>query len=177
MHPAAPHHARIACAMPDLRARLGWCEAFEAAVVANEAELAGLVGEEIGKSRWDCATQEFMPLVASLRWHADHVPGLLASRRIAGGPWWLMGQRHEGVRVPAGRVLVIATWNYPLQLMGIQLVQAVMAGNRVTVKPSERSPRSQAMLVDLAAKCAAAAGLTAPPVFFYGAVPIPGIPT
>ena len=159
MHPAAPHEARIACAMPDLRARLAWCEAFEAAVVANEAELARLVGEEIGKSRWDCATQEFMPLVASLRWHAEHVPGLLAPRRIAGGPWWLMGQRHEGVRVPAGRVLVIATWNYPLQLLGIQLVQAVMAGNRVTVKPSERSPRSQAMLVDLAAKCATAAGL------------------
>jgi len=159
MPAAVPHEPRIARAMPELRARLDWCQAFEAAIVAHEAELVRLVGEEIGKSAWDCATQEVMPLVASLRWHAEHVPALLAPRRIGGAPWWMMGQRHEGVRVPAGSVLVIATWNYPLQLLGIQLVQAVMAGNRVTVKPSERSPRSQAKLVDLAARCALAAGL------------------
>ncbi|MFM7799307.1 MAG: aldehyde dehydrogenase family protein, partial [Planctomycetota bacterium] len=56
-------------------------------------------------------------------------------------------------------VLVIATWNYPLQLVGIQLTQAVVAGNRVVVKPSERSPRSQRMLLDLARAAASAAGL------------------
>jgi aldehyde dehydrogenase (NAD+) len=159
MQPTLTHPPRAERGMPGLRARLAWCEAFEAALVAHEAELASLVGEEIGKSAWECATQEFMPLVASLRWHADHAPGLLAPRRIGGAPWWMMGQRHVGVRVPAGRVLIIATWNYPVQLLGIQLAQAVIGGNRVTVKPSERSPRTQALLVRLAAECAARAGL------------------
>jgi aldehyde dehydrogenase (NAD+) len=45
---------------------------------------------------------------------------------------------------------VIATWNYPVQLLGIQIVQALAAGNRVVVKPSERSPRTQELLLSLA---------------------------
>ena len=58
--------------------------------------------------------------------------------------------------MPLGRVLVIATWNYPVQLLGIQLVQAVLAGNRVVVKPSERAPKTQARLIALAVEAAEA---------------------
>ena len=57
-------------------------------------------------------------------------------------------------RASLGRVLIIATWNYPIGLLGVQLVQAIAAGNHVTVKPSERSPESQRRLAGLAAACA-----------------------
>ena len=52
--------------------------------------------------------------------------------------------------MPLGHVAIIATWNYPYQLLGIQLLQAIAAGNRVTVKPSERAPRCQQALLELA---------------------------
>ena len=147
--------------IPTLSERAAWAMEFERAVVAHERELVDAVRTDIGKPAWETVTQDVMPLVASLRWHRANAARVLGPRRIGGAPWWMLGQRHWTYRLPVGRVLVIATWNYPLQLLGIQLVQAVMAGNRVVVKPSERAPRSQRLLVELARGALAAAGLPA----------------
>ena len=45
---------------------------------------------------------------------------------------------------PLGVVLVIAPWNYPLQLLLNPLVGALAAGNAVVVKPSELAPATSA---------------------------------
>jgi aldehyde dehydrogenase (NAD+) len=43
-------------------------------------------------------------------------------------------------RDPLGVVLIIAPWNYPLQLLLIPLVGAIAGGNCAVVKPSEHAP-------------------------------------
>ncbi|KQV09916.1 aldehyde dehydrogenase [Kitasatospora sp. Root107] len=53
------------------------------------------------------------------------------------------------VREPLGVVLVIAPWNYPLQLALAPLVGALAAGNTVLVKPSELAPATSAALARL----------------------------
>ena len=120
-------------------------------VAADLDTLATLAREEISKPEWELMAAEVMPLVAACRWHHRRAGRVLADRRLRDRPWWLLGQRSRVVRVPFGRVGIIATWNYPVQLLGVQLVQAVVAGNRVVVKPSERVPRTQARLLELAA--------------------------
>jgi aldehyde dehydrogenase (NAD+) len=159
MKPTTANVDAPAPALAPVSSRIAWCEGFERLLVERERDLVAAVRADIGKAEWETVTQEFLPLVASIRWHRANAERLLAPARVGGGPWWLLGQRHWRLRVPVGRVLVIATWNYPLQLVGIQLTQAVVAGNRVVVKPSERSPRSQRMLLDLARAAASAAGL------------------
>ncbi len=47
---------------------------------------------------------------------------------------------------PYGRVLIISPWNYPFQLAMSPLIAAVAAGNRVTVKPSELTPYTSAII-------------------------------
>lgn len=47
---------------------------------------------------------------------------------------------------PKGVVLIIAPWNYPLQLAVIPLASALAAGNRVILKPSELTPRTSALM-------------------------------
>ena len=133
-----------------LAARLAWCRRFGRLVAADTDHLAALAEAEIAKPAWETLVSDVMPLVAACRWHARHARGLLATRRIPGRPFWLMGHRTRLQRAPLGRVGIIATWNYPLQLLGVQLVQAVVAGNRVVVKPSERTPRTQGRLLELA---------------------------
>ena len=133
-----------------LAERSAWAGRFGRLVAADQEGLARLVGEEIGKPAWETLVAEVMPLVASARWHARRGGRLLSDRRLPGRPWWMFGQSARVRRVPLGRVGIIATWNYPIQLLGIQILQAVMAGNRVVVKPSERSPRSQRRLLELA---------------------------
>lgn len=54
--------------------------------------------------------------------------------------------RGEVRYVPLGVVGVVAPWNYPFQLAIIPLVNAIAAGNRVMLKPSEFTPKVSALL-------------------------------
>jgi aldehyde dehydrogenase (NAD+) len=47
---------------------------------------------------------------------------------------------------PLGVVLIIGTWNYPLQLLLTPLVGAIAAGNCVVLKPSEFAPATAAVI-------------------------------
>ncbi|MFF3975924.1 aldehyde dehydrogenase family protein [Streptomyces sp. NPDC001828] len=50
---------------------------------------------------------------------------------------------------PLGVVLVIAPWNYPVQLLLTPLLGALASGNAVVVKPSELAPAASAALARL----------------------------
>jgi aldehyde dehydrogenase (NAD+) len=53
------------------------------------------------------------------------------------------------VREPLGVVLVIAPWNYPVQLALVPLIGALAGGNCVVLKPSEVAPATSAVLARL----------------------------
>ncbi|MBL9147692.1 MAG: aldehyde dehydrogenase [Phycisphaerae bacterium] len=144
---------------PSLAARRAFLAHLHRAVRARLDDLVAAVSREIGKPEFETVTGDIMPLLASIRWHRRHLPKLLGERRLGGKAWWQLGQRHRVQRVPVGDVAIIATWNYPIQLLGIQVVQAIAAGNRVTVKPSERTPLTQAILLELVATACRDAGL------------------
>ena len=133
--------------LPD---RLRWLRAFRNAVKSHHETLCALASDEVGKTTFEALAADILPLIASCNWHLRHARGLLAATRVRGGGLFGLGHAVERRRFPVGRVLVIATWNYPVQLLGIQLVQAIVAGNSVVVKPSERAPRTQALLLKLA---------------------------
>ena len=50
---------------------------------------------------------------------------------------------------PYGKVLILSPWNYPFQLALCPLVAAVAAGNKVTLKPSELTPHTAAIIVKI----------------------------
>jgi aldehyde dehydrogenase (NAD+) len=50
---------------------------------------------------------------------------------------------------PLGVVLVIAPWNYPVQLLVEPMAAALAAGNAVVAKPSELAPATSVVLSDL----------------------------
>ncbi|WP_289661905.1 aldehyde dehydrogenase [Flavobacterium panacagri] len=53
---------------------------------------------------------------------------------------------------PYGNVLIIAPWNYPFQLALCPLIAAVAAGNKVTLKPSELTPHTSAIIAKIIEK-------------------------
>ena len=53
---------------------------------------------------------------------------------------------------PLGVVLVIAPWNYPVQLLLVPAAGAIAAGNAVMMKPSEVSSATSAVLANLVPK-------------------------
>jgi len=51
-----------------------------------------------------------------------------------------------------GVIGIMSPWNYPLSLALIPAISAIAAGNRVWIKPSERSPRTSGYLATLIAQ-------------------------
>lgn len=118
-----------------------------------------LIEREIGKPRWEAVTSDLLPLLASCRWHEKHAKRLLAPRKLRHGGVLGLGKTQHTRREPLGSVALIATWNYPVGLLGTQLVQGIVAGNRVHVKPSEACPETQSLLLDLAEEAGLPEGL------------------
>jgi aldehyde dehydrogenase (NAD+) len=54
--------------------------------------------------------------------------------------------RSAVIRDPLGVVLIIAPWNYPIQLLLVPLVGAIAGGNTVMLKPSELAPACSALM-------------------------------
>lgn len=50
---------------------------------------------------------------------------------------------------PYGKVLIIAPWNYPYQLVFAPLIAAVAAGNQVVAKPSELTPHTSKIVAKI----------------------------
>ncbi len=57
--------------------------------------------------------------------------------------------RGEVRYAPLGVVGVVAPWNYPFQLAIVPLANALAAGNRVMIKPSEFTPQVSALLATM----------------------------
>ncbi|HSK38540.1 MAG TPA: aldehyde dehydrogenase family protein, partial [Arenibaculum sp.] len=100
--------------------------------------LAASVGERPERGPGQTLAMEVLPLADACRFLERRAQRLLAPRRLgaAGRPAWLFGTRAEIRREPVGVVLVIAPSNYPLLLAGVQVVQALVAGNAVLAKPA-----------------------------------------
>lgn len=72
-----------------------------------------------------------------------------ARRRRVSVPLQLLPARAWTVRQPYGVVLVIAPWNYPVNLTLAPVAGALAAGNTVLLKPSELAPATSALLARL----------------------------
>jgi len=138
-----------------LKERLRWLADFECRLAVQADSFAHDIEAEVGKPFHEALTGDVMPLLAACRWNRRSAPRLLHPRSMHGRALWQFGQRHRQSRVPLGTVAIIATWNYPVQLLGIQLIQALLTGNVVVVKPSEHAPRVQERLLRLAIECGA----------------------
>lgn len=106
-------------------------------------ELAGMTGRADRPgwlARTEALSAEVVPLADACAFLERRAGDLLAPRRpgSSGRPAWLAGVALEVRREPLGTVLVVAPSNYPIFLPGVQLLQALVAGNGVLVKPGRR---------------------------------------
>jgi len=128
--------------------------------IADRAEMLARAAARPGASEADILVAEVMPLLAAICFLEQRAAGLLAPRRPwRGRPIWLFGTRLEIRRLPLGRVLVIAPANYPLLLPGVQLMQALAAGNAVAVKPAAGCAGPMTLIARLLAEAGLPDGL------------------
>jgi succinate-semialdehyde dehydrogenase / glutarate-semialdehyde dehydrogenase len=105
---------------------------FHDLLLDNEPHLLNLIQIETGKARLH-AYEELAGSVATCRHYAASAAGYLRPRRRLGIIPMLT--KVSEVRHPKGVVGLITPWNYPLTLVVMDIVPALVAGNAVVHKP------------------------------------------
>jgi acyl-CoA reductase-like NAD-dependent aldehyde dehydrogenase len=134
-----------------LRTRLRHVREFRRLLVAEQDVLTAAVEQDIGKPAVETAACELLPLAEACRFLERNARRLLRPRRVPFRqlPIWLFYQSDVVHRRPRGLIGIIGTWNYPLFLNGVQIMQALNAGNAVIWKPSEVARASAELLTRL----------------------------
>jgi len=138
---AAARAAQPAWAAVPLRRRLDAVRRLRHLLADRADDLCAAVAADVGKSAEETLAADLLPLAAACRFLERRAAAVLRPRRVSRWlrPLWLWGQSDTVHRRPRGVVGVIGTWNYPLFLGGVQMAQALVAGNAVAWKPSELS--------------------------------------
>ncbi len=120
-------------------------------IAENAAQLAEASAAARQRPVLESLTAEVLPLAEACRFLERHAEKILDTQRLGnhGRPLWLTGVRSEIHRAPFGVVLIIGPGNYPLLLPGVQLIQALVAGNAVLLKPGSGGTAAAQALVEL----------------------------
>lgn len=110
-----------------------------------EDELVAALHDDLGKPRIEAYSTEIGFTVSEIDHVLDHLEDWMAPTKVK-VPLKLRPGSARLEPQPLGTVLVIAPWNYPVQLVLAPLVAALAAGNTAVVKPSEVAPATADLL-------------------------------
>src|SRR6202012_4370664 len=120
-------------------------------VVRQRAEpFADTIARETGKPLWEART-EVDSVIAKVDISVTAYSERTAQRRLDSPMGSRMALRHK----PHGVLAVLGPYNFPAHLPNGHIVPALLAGNAVVFKPSEKTPATGAFMVD----CYHAAGI------------------
>ena len=115
----------------------------------NEAAFLEALHVDLGKPTAEGFVTDIAFVTGEIRSMIKHLAAWNRSTRVS-SPLVTLPARSRLVPEPLGVVLVIAPWNYPVQLLLVPAAGAIAAGNTVVMKPSEVSAATSAVLARLA---------------------------
>ena len=116
---------------------------FANVVRSKEQAFADLIARETGKPFWEAKTEVSAVIgkvEISIKAYSERTP----TTRVEAAMGNKVTLRHK----PHGVLAVLGPYNVPAHLPNGHIVPALIAGNAVVFKPSEKTPASGAMLVD-----------------------------
>ncbi|GAA4019624.1 succinylglutamate-semialdehyde dehydrogenase [Sphingomonas swuensis] len=117
---------------------------FANEVRAEEGRFADLIARETGKPLWEAKTEVaavINKVDISISAYLERTP----QRKLEAALGQKIAVRHK----PHGVLAVLGPYNFPAHLPNGHIVPALLAGNTVVFKPSEKTPATGAMLVAL----------------------------
>lgn len=116
---------------------------FANVVRSREGQLSDLIARETGKPLWEAKT-EVAAVVNKVDISVNAYSERTPTRRMEAALGNKVAVRHK----PHGVLAVLGPYNFPAHLPNGHIVPALLAGNAVVFKPSEKTPATGAMLVD-----------------------------
>jgi succinylglutamic semialdehyde dehydrogenase len=140
---AAARGAWVDWASRPLAFRVEALRRFANNVRAEAEPFADLIARETGKPMWEART-EVESVIAKVDISITAYAERTAQRKLEGA----MGARNALRHKPHGVLAVLGPYNFPAHLPNGHIVPALIAGNAVVFKPSEKTPAVGKMLVD-----------------------------
>jgi succinylglutamic semialdehyde dehydrogenase len=116
---------------------------FANVVRKREQEFATLISKETGKPFWEART-EVASVIAKVQISIDAYAERTPQRKLEAALGNKIAVRHK----PHGVLAVLGPYNFPAHLPNGHIVPALIAGNAIVFKPSEKTPASGAFLVE-----------------------------
>ncbi len=135
-----------------LAARMGALRALQTGLRRHEKTLAAALYKDLRKAPMEAYMTELGIVYEELSYILKRLPGWVKAKRVITP---LVHFRAQCFRVaePYGVALIVAPWNYPVQLSLAPLVGALCAGNCAILKPSAYTPNTSAALATLIRGC------------------------
>jgi acyl-CoA reductase-like NAD-dependent aldehyde dehydrogenase len=146
---AALREAAARDGIPGLDRRRALLAALAAVLRRHANDIAAALEADFGqRSRFETLLGEVMVVVDAARFARRHLRRWARPVRVP-VPLPFRPARAVMEKLPKGVVGIMAPWNYPLMLALMPAVDAIAAGNRIAVKPSEATPRTAALIAEL----------------------------
>lgn len=117
-----------------------------------EPELTEALRNDLGKSAFESYASEIGLILREIKSAKKHLAGWSKEKKCP-TPLFMAGSKSFVHPEPYGVVLIIAPWNYPVQLTLSPLIGAIAAGNCAIVKPSPDAPCTSDVLTRLIDEC------------------------
>jgi coniferyl-aldehyde dehydrogenase len=138
--------------MPSRDARVDRLDRLLRLTEKYQTAIADAISADFGhRARQETDLAEIFIVMSGIRTTRRHVGKWMKARRVA-TPLQMLPARSELIPQPLGVVGIISPWNYAFQLGIVPAAEAIAAGNRVMLKPSELTPSFSELLRGIVAE-------------------------
>lgn len=132
----------------DVQYRMDTLNKLKNLMNSHEQEILNALKADLNKPEGETKRAEIGLVVAEINHMIEYLPTWSTPQEVE-TPSTHAGATSYITPEPYGTALVIAPWNYPVQLAVNPLVGAIAAGNTAVLKPSELTPNTSALLAKM----------------------------
>ncbi|MFN4079612.1 MAG: aldehyde dehydrogenase family protein [Saprospiraceae bacterium] len=144
----AQQRNRLVLARTDARARIRKLRSLHDALLRRRGELHAALWADLRKSPTEVDITEIGVVNTEIR-HAIRALREWMAPEPAPFSLVMAGSRSYVQYQPKGLALIIAPWNFPVNLLLAPLASAIAAGNAVVLKPSELTPHTAELMQEI----------------------------
>ena len=125
-------------ALLNINTRIDLLKKIKTNLFKYQEEIKEAFIKDYNKSTFDVISTEFLSVISEIDYMVKHIKKFSKDKKVRSN---LVNFPSKGFihYEPYGVVLIMAPWNYPLQLSLVPLVGAIASGNAVILKPSNYS--------------------------------------
>ncbi len=142
--------AQLAWATLSFQQRGVYLQRFRDIMLDRADAIARIISREVGKPQIESMMSEIIAGADFINYYVKHAEKMLADEPI---PLHLLKHRKSYLHyVPLGVIGIISPWNFPFILALSEVITALIVGNTVVLKPSELTPLSGQIIIDMFAR-------------------------